>query len=42
VGIEQVRASGLLTAHHILQIQGELERNNAKCRKNTRFSSHAS
>lgn len=33
VGFEQVRASGLLTANHILQIQGELERNNAGFRK---------
>ncbi len=33
VGFEQVRASGLLTANHILQIQSELERNNAGFRK---------
>jgi Fic family protein len=33
VGFEQVRASGLLTANHILQIQCELERNNAGFRK---------
>ncbi len=33
VGYEQVRASGLLTANHIIQIQGELERNNAGFRK---------
>ena len=33
VGFEQVRASGLLTANHIIQIQGELERNNAGFRK---------
>lgn len=33
VGFEQVRASGLLTANHIVQIQGELERNNAGFRK---------
>ena len=29
VGFEQVRASGLLTTNHIIEIQGELERNNA-------------
>ncbi|WCM88420.1 Fic family protein [Acidovorax sp. NCPPB 3576] len=33
VGFEQVRSSGLLTANHIIQIQGELERNNAGFRK---------
>ncbi|MBK7719848.1 MAG: Fic family protein [Simplicispira sp.] len=33
VGFEQVRASSLLTANHIIQIQGELERNNAGFRK---------
>ncbi len=33
VGFEQVRASGLLTANHIIQIQGELERNNAGFRR---------
>ncbi len=33
VGFEQVRASGLLMANHIIQIQGELERNNAGFRK---------
>ena len=33
VGFEQVRASGLLTARHIIEIQGELERNNAGFRK---------
>lgn len=33
VGFEQVRASGLLTTNHIVQIQGELERNNAGLRK---------
>jgi Fic family protein len=33
VGFEQVRASGLLTANHIIEIQGELERNNAGFRK---------
>lgn len=33
VGFEQVRASGLLTCNHIIQIQGELERNNAGFRK---------
>ena len=33
VGFEQVRASGLLTANHIIQIQGELERNHAGFRK---------
>ena len=33
VGFEQVRASGLLTANHIIQIQSELERNNAGFRK---------
>ncbi len=33
VGFEQVRGSGLLTCNHIMQIQGELERNNAGFRK---------
>ncbi|MDO9314840.1 MAG: Fic/DOC family N-terminal domain-containing protein [Burkholderiaceae bacterium] len=33
VGFEQVRASGLLTANHIITIQAELERNNAGFRK---------
>lgn len=33
VGFEQVRDSGLLTSNHIIQIQGELERNNAGFRK---------
>ncbi|MDD2178123.1 Fic family protein [Acidovorax sp. D2M1] len=33
VGFEQVRATGLLTANHIIQIQSELERNNAGFRK---------
>ena len=33
VGFEQVRSSGLLTANHLVQIQGELERNNAGFRK---------
>ncbi|WP_114973845.1 Fic family protein [Rhodoferax ferrireducens] len=33
VGFEQVRTSGLLTANHIIEIQGELERNNAGFRK---------
>ena len=33
VGFEQVRSSGLLTANHIVEIQGELERNNAGFRK---------
>jgi Fic family protein len=33
VGFEQVRASGLLTANHIIEIQTELERNNAGFRK---------
>ena len=33
VGFEQVRASGLLTVNHILEIQSELERNNAGFRK---------
>ena len=33
VGFAQVRTSGLLTANHITQIQGELERNNAGFRK---------
>ena len=32
-GFEQVRTSGLLTANHIVGIQGELERNNAGFRK---------
>ena len=33
VGFDQVRTTGLLTANHILQIQAELERNNAGYRK---------
>ena len=33
VGFEQVRVSGLLTANHIIEIQSELERNNAGFRK---------
>ena len=33
VGFEQVRSSGLLTANHLVQIQGELERSNAGFRK---------
>ena len=33
VGFEQVRANGLLTARHIIEIQCELERNNAGFRK---------
>ena len=33
VGFEQVRASGLITANHIVEIQSELERNNAGFRK---------
>lgn len=33
VGFEQVRATGLLTCNHIVEIQGELERNNAGFRK---------
>ena len=33
VGFEQVKDSGLLTANHIIQIQAELERNNAGFRK---------
>ena len=33
VGFEQVRSSGLLTANHIIEIQSELERNNAGFRK---------
>lgn len=33
VGFEQVRSSGLLTANHIIEIQRELERNNAGFRK---------
>lgn len=33
VGFELVRTSGLLTCNHIIQIQGELERNNAGFRK---------
>lgn len=33
VGFEQVRSSGLLTCNHIIDIQGELERNNAGFRK---------
>ena len=33
VGFRQVTRSGLLTANHILEIQAELERNNAGFRK---------
>lgn len=33
VGFELVQGSGLLTCNHIIQIQGELERNNAGFRK---------
>jgi Fic family protein len=33
VGFEQVRESGLLTANHIIEIQAELERNNAGFRR---------
>jgi Fic family protein len=33
VGFELVRGSGLLTCNHFIQIQGELERNNAGFRK---------
>lgn len=33
VGFERVRESGLLTANHIIETQGELERNNAGFRK---------
>ncbi len=33
VGFEQVRRSGLFTANHIIEIQAELERNNAGFRK---------
>jgi Fic family protein len=33
VGFERVQGSGLLTANHIIEIQGELERNNAGFRK---------
>jgi Fic family protein len=33
VGFDLVRSSGLLTSNHIVQIQGELERNNAGFRK---------
>jgi len=33
VGFDQVRASGLLTVNHIIDIQSELERNNAGFRK---------
>jgi hypothetical protein len=33
VGFEQVRAGGWPTANHIIQVQGELERNNAGFRK---------
>jgi len=33
VGFELMRGSGLLTCNHIIQIQGELERNNAGFRK---------
>lgn len=33
IGFEQVRRSGLLTVNHIIEIQAELERNNAGFRK---------
>ena len=33
VGFEQVKQSGLITANHIIEIQAELERNNAGFRK---------
>ena len=33
VGFEQVRTSGLITSNHIIEIQAELERNNAGFRK---------
>ena len=33
IGFEQVRSSGLLTCNHIIEIQAELERNNAGFRK---------
>ena len=33
VGFEQVRVSGLITCNHIIEIQAELERNNAGFRK---------
>jgi Fic family protein len=33
VGFDQVRANGLLTSRHIIEIQSELERNNAGFRK---------
>jgi len=33
VGFEQVRESGLITSNHVVQIQSELERNNAGFRK---------
>lgn len=33
IGFDQVRQSGLLTANHMVQIQSELERNNAGFRK---------
>lgn len=33
IGFEQIRQSGLLTANHIIDIQAELERNNAGFRK---------
>jgi Fic family protein len=33
VGYEQVKSSGLLTANHLIEIQAELERNNAGFRK---------
>ena len=33
VGFEQVRSSGLLTINHVIEIQGELERNNAGFRR---------
>ncbi len=35
VGFEQLPASGLLTVNHIIEIQSELERNNAGFRKLT-------
>ena len=33
VGFEQVRESGLITSNHVIQIQSELEKNNAGFRK---------
>ena len=33
VGFDRVRSSGLLTVNHIIELQGELERNNAGFRK---------